>query len=43
MKGKLGKGPPMNMKDEARFGQKIIFVLQTLIAASSLSEQAHIL
>jgi hypothetical protein len=33
MKGELGKWPPMNMKDEARLGHTIVFVLQALISS----------
>jgi len=33
MKGKMGKGPLMNMKDETRLGHTIIFVLQVLMSS----------
>jgi len=33
MKGKLGKGPAMNMKDETRSGHTIGFILQALMSS----------
>jgi hypothetical protein len=33
MKGKLGKEPPMNMKDEARLKRTVVFVLQALMSS----------